>query len=544
MLGSTWYSAKRGFYLSAAVVIVLCLTSSYFVWHREQGVWSTISRLGPSTAALACPSITASPEPTITISPPVLGPPAEYLYQNQDQHDCERFYGIPYLEYIATHQTPYCQPASQGALQCFSAPRYQHREQNDWQNDTLCLAQGVRYGRLDNESPSAKQVGAKFSMQCTLRNLTQDSLASPARAKELYGFPELENMQEYWFGTGIGPTLKDWYFAESPGGTECTSASANHEWILIVKRENNDNIWHKMNEIWQAKHTIDALQMSINPTTGQPWLTPEQAKTITVVFDDDRQEPFDHLWTIASGNKPVRMSGLSPGTCFGNVIIPLAGSSSPFWSALLEDAYHESCRNPVLLEAWVRRVFQFLNINVRPSTDVHRQPTITIVDRAKNRKFINLDQWAATLRTRYPKSNITVADFATLSLEEQLNLVQQTDVFVGHHGAAMTHTLFLNPEAAVVEIYPPVFPSRGFRSLARMRGLSHFGANCMWPEEWNQTVNGVPLPEDWQAPKDPVRWQSAEWTYMTDGEFLGIVDAAVRNQRNKRYQPHECAPDC
>ncbi|KAJ9165095.1 DUF563-containing protein [Coniochaeta hoffmannii] len=299
-----------------------------------------------------------------------------------------------------------------------------------------------------------------------------------------------------------------------------------------------------MTEIWQARHTIDALQMAINPATGRSWLTPDEAATVTVVFEDDRVEPMDHLWTVATGNTPIRMSSLEPGACFGNVIIPLAGSSSPFWSALMEDVYHETCHTQVLLNTWVRRVFNFLDITPRSATDVHAHPTITIVERAHNRKFIALDRWLETLKSLYPKSNITVYDFAAISLQEQLRIVQGTDVFVGHHGAAMAHTIFLNPEAAVVEIFPPVFPMRGFRALARMRGLAHFGANCMWPEEWNNTVNGVPLPETWTAPKEPVDWQVAEWTYMTDEQFLGIVDAAVRNQMNKRYQFSNCAPDC
>ncbi|KAB5542365.1 hypothetical protein GE09DRAFT_239930 [Coniochaeta sp. 2T2.1] len=284
--------------------------------------------------------------------------------------------------------------------------------------------------------------------------------------------------------------------------------------------------------------------MSINPSTGRPWLTPEEAAVVTVVFDDDREEPMDHLWTIATGNKPIRMSSLEPGACIGNVIIPLAGSSSPFWTALLEDVYHETCRTQTLLNAWVRRVFDFLDVTPRSAKEIHAHPTIIIVQRGHNRKFINLPSWVDTLQTRYPKSNITVIDFAKISFQDQLRVLQTTDVYVGHHGAAMAHSIFLPPESAVVEILPPVFPMRGFRSLARMRGLSHFGANCMWPEEWNKTVNGVPLPAGWMAPKDPVNWQTAEWTYMTDEEFVGIVDAAVRNQLNKKFQFSVCAPDC
>jgi hypothetical protein len=392
--------------------------------------------------------------------------------------------------------------------------------------------------------PIAGKEDVRFQVQCNPRNLGAAASASEATAEELRGFPELDKMPSYWFDTGIGPTFKSWHFESHNDKEGCTTDNADNQWILLARREHNTNIWHKMMEIWQARHTVDALRLSINPATGRPWFSAEEAAGITVVFEDDREEPLDHLWTVATGNKPIRLSSLKPGTCFGRVIIPLAGSSSPFWTALLEDVYHETCRTQTLLDAWSRRVLDFMDVAPRPAADVHAHPTITIVERAQTRKFMGLNSWVDQLKSRYPKSNVTVVDFGAISLREQLRIVQETDVYVGHHGAAMAHTVFLQPEAAVVEILPPVFVSRGFRSLARMRGLAHFAQNCMWPEEWNATVNGVPLPGGWTAPKSAPEWQTAEWTYMTDDQFLGVVDAAVKNQMHKKFQFASCAPDC
>jgi hypothetical protein len=31
---------------------------------------------------------------------------------------------------------------------------------------------------------------------------------------------------------------------------------------------------------------------------------------------------------------------------------------------------------------------------------------------------------------------------------------------------------------------------------------------------------------------------------MTDDQFLGVVDAAVKNQMHKKFQFASCAPDC
>ena len=41
-------------------------------------------------------------------------------------------------------------------------------------------------------------------------------------------------------------------------------------------------------------------------------------------------------------------------------------------------------------------------------------------------------------------------------MEEQFAVVQQTDVLIGMHGAALAHALLLPPHAALVELWPEV----------------------------------------------------------------------------------------
>jgi len=84
-------------------------------------------------------------------------------------------------------------------------------------------------------------------------------------------------------------------------------------------------------------------------------------------------------------------------------------------------------------------------------------------------------------------------------------------VLVGHHGAGTVYVLFLPPEAAVVETIPPFFPTCGFRSIARMRGLTHFSGRSLWPAEYEQAVYGAPLPEGWQPPQTDDGWEEKEW---------------------------------
>lgn len=498
----------------------------YTLWagNLAEGLWEQYQPV-PATAPTSSQPSPAPPTPETHFDQP-----SEYTIKSKDEKICDQFYTGSYLEHIATHQRPYCEAESLGSVQCFTAQRLPEPWTSDWTSDPLCVAQGVRY------QPGID--GVDFSVQCQERDFAQEAEladSSSAAAEELRQTPQLKDLGVYWFDTGVGASLRKWQLLETAneaGG--CSKANSSNEWLMVARREHNTNIWHKMMEIWQARHTVDALRMAVNPATSEPWLSASEAANVRVVFEDDRREPFDGLWTIATGNKPIRMRDLQPGSCLGNVILPLAGSSSPFWSALMESNPHDNCRKETLMTAWINRVFDYYNITPRSAADINEHPTITINDRTANRKFVNLDRWVATLQERHPKSTINVVDFGQISFEEQLRLIQSTDVYVGHHGAGMTHLMFLPPDAAGVEIFPPFFHMRGFRSISRMRGVTHFSGRCMWKEEWDLVENGVPLPQGWTPPQTDDGWQSREWTYMLDEDFVELVNAAVRNQQNRK----------
>lgn len=328
----------------------------------------------------------------------------------------------------------------------------------------------------------------------------------------------------------------------------CTKDKSNpHDWIMLMRRDSTDthNLWHKLMEIIQARHSFDALRIANNQDTGAPWLSENDAPNVQLVLDDDREELLDELWEIVTGNKPIRLSSLKQSSgqvpnCFGNVILPLPGCGSPFWSKLLAYDYKERCQSQTLLTTFVNRVFEFYAIEPRTvdvAAEIHQYPTITIVQRTTNRKFIedDLTRWLSVLQQRYPQSPINVVDFGKITMQEQLRLVQGTDILIGHHGAAMAHTIFMTPEATVVEILPRYFNQHGFRAMAAMRGVNYIAGRQLYEEEYENAVHGKPLPLDWPPPppQDFNHFQTQEWVYLTDDDFLGLVDAAVRTQMNK-----------
>ena len=63
--------------------------------------------------------------------------------------------------------------------------------------------------------------------------------------------------------------------------------------------------------------------------------------------------------------------------------------------------------------------------------------------------------------------------FLILLAHQKLEKVTKTDVLVGVHGAGMVHTMFMEPNSAVVEIFPPRLEYPVYRNLAKLKGVGN-----------------------------------------------------------------------
>lgn len=50
------------------------------------------------------------------------------------------------------------------------------------------------------------------------------------------------------------------------------------------------------------------------------------------------------------------------------------------------------------------------------------------------------------------RPQLVAVDLGALGIEEQLRLVRSADVLAGYHGAALTLSLFMPPESALLEV--------------------------------------------------------------------------------------------
>ncbi|KKY36514.1 hypothetical protein UCDDA912_g03424 [Diaporthe ampelina] len=418
--------------------------------------------------------------------------PKEYELATEDDDLCTLFYTDDYVYGIANSSTRLCNEGS--SVHGFEVPTNPHHHKLNVATPVY-LMQGVRW------DPARRT----FDAQCS----------DAAHEALVYGSPLP--------GLSYG----------APRSTACDRHTRHRQLVIYpALKETYDNVWHKLMELWQNKLSYDAARIAIDPATGRPFLTDEQVAGALVVFPDDHEGPWDDAWEMLTGRPPIRYSELPADACY-DVVVGTVGWGGPFWSALLKTTY-ETCRRETLLTSFTRWVLRHYGLEERPASDVRQRPTITVVQRGSTRKFRDFDGLMEKMHAQHPGYAINVVDLALMGKREQIALLQSTDVLVGHHGAGMSYVMFMRPDSAVVEILPPFFLSRGFRWVARMRGLVHFIGKAMWKEEYLNAVEGVPIPEGWaptvQDDGDANGWQTEEWIWITHDEVLGLVDAAVKSQ--------------
>jgi hypothetical protein len=74
---------------------------------------------------------------------------------------------------------------------------------------------------------------------------------------------------------------------------------------------------------------------------------------------------------------------------------------------------------------------------------------------------------------------VTLIDTASVSPEDQVRVLANTDLLVAQHGAGLANMVWMPPGSAVLEIKPPLVPTVNeiFANLAACRGLDHLAVD-------------------------------------------------------------------
>ena len=207
-----------------------------------------------------------------------------------------------------------------------------------------------------------------------------------------------------------------------------------------------------------------------------------QPNEMSVLFLD--AHPFsalDHAWSEIFG--PVQRVGhLQHPIFFKNLIFTFKESDGP-----VSDYHHKSIGDTEEYRAFV---LSRHGINSNGAQLSCPKIKITIIIRRNavyhprntegkvGRKIFNEPELIQALMNAFPDACVQAIMMEALPFHLQLEIISQTDLLIGMHGAGMSHTLFLPQHAAVLELF-----SKGFKlgrpwfecyqGIARWRGLKY-----------------------------------------------------------------------
>lgn len=152
---------------------------------------------------------------------------------------------------------------------------------------------------------------------------------------------------------------------------------------------------------------------------------------------------------------------------------------------------------------------------------------VTIVKRKAVRRVINLNEVVDALQKNFIELNITIYDFDDLSLPDQVAIMDNTDLFISMHGAAMAQLVFMRPGTFVIELFPYGFRKYIYQNLARSVGVYY----TYWQNSHKEnTIFHWELVEakkftDWS--KEKILSQPIDWFNMDSKNFWRNQDTKV-----------------
>ncbi|KAK2582236.1 hypothetical protein KPH14_004582 [Odynerus spinipes] len=156
--------------------------------------------------------------------------------------------------------------------------------------------------------------------------------------------------------------------------------------------------------------------------------------------------------------------------CFRNLVFPLL-------PRMIFGLYYNTpiiygCEKSGLFKAFGDHVLHRLQIPLRERKNEKIRVTLLSRD-TQYRKILNEDELVRALKENKEYEVRKVVYNKNVAFKKQLEITRNSDIFIGIHGAGLTHLLFLPDWAAVFEIYNCEDPSC-YKDLARLRGVKYF----------------------------------------------------------------------
>ncbi|XP_027215871.2 EGF domain-specific O-linked N-acetylglucosamine transferase isoform X1 [Penaeus vannamei] len=282
---------------------------------------------------------------------------------------------------------------------------------------------------------------------------------------------------------------------------------------VIMKLDATSNMYHHFCDffnLYAAQHVnnSDAFAFSRNNQVLL-WTTYTYRSNFGAAFDAFTKNKIWNLEDV-KGRR----------VCFKNVMFPLL-------PRMIFGLYYNTpiiwgCENSGLFHAFSRHILHRLDIPERSIGDGRIHVTFLVRD-TKYRRILNQPALIRALE-KNKEFYVRKAEYShQMDFRQQLRQDQWTDIFIGMHGAGLTHLLFLPDWAVLFEIYN-CGDANCYQDLARLRGIKYL----TWEDQTKLK------PEDEGHHPDIGAHEKFTNYEFNVKEFMRLMQKAVDHVKNHR----------
>lgn len=208
----------------------------------------------------------------------------------------------------------------------------------------------------------------------------------------------------------------------------------------------------------------------------------DPSTTQVVQMDDGFPTPIDSLHhELLAPNRPMILGRELKGRrvrFHSQVLLPPFESDGPMMQDLNNNC---KCFNSSLIQEFRLASLQALKATNASVAKDDSSVVVTVISRRPysgrkvQRVWLNEDAVLQTLREVYAGKRIRFQsiDFVGLDMRQQMQLMLQSDVVIGMHGAGLVNVLWTRPNTLVVEIFPRQKRRWGFRNICQHIGCDY-----------------------------------------------------------------------
>lgn len=277
----------------------------------------------------------------------------------------------------------------------------------------------------------------------------------------------------------------------------------------VMKIDSTYNMYHHFCDFFNLYAT-----QHLNFTHQSSFSTDNQ---ILIWETYDYYSPFAQVFSVFSENDLWTLNHFKgQKVCFKNIVFPLLPRM--IYGLYYNTPLINGCENSALFHAFSEHILHRLQIKREPP--VGKKVRITFLSRkTRYRNVLNEKELIKRISKNENYDVRTVVYDNHIKFVDQLKITHNSDIFIGMHGAGLTHLLFLPKWATLFELYNCGDPNC-YKDLARLRGVNYI----TWED------NGF-LASFEAGYSEPGHEKFKNYQFDAD-EFGRLVAKAARNVKN------------